>query len=448
MNKNLILEEQNPFQKLLNWKGWLKKTPQNSKVNPVALVKKDFDLLKKLFIGLEKDLGDDLIKSITSNVMKVNGKFTMVSRLGNVLEIEKVIKLSKGVKEGKLPLDKFIKILPEKFPDGELCASRFRKALTGLEAKVPKLEVTKGIKFSPKEQTKIVRNLIEIEKHWNKSTWTNLERQRGYKEFVDEMEIQILPNEFTTKRVSAKEYYDNGLELLQKELDLGNITQKEFDEIKAGFGEIDWKNWAWDIRKEKLPNNVKYAKRKVKFRIWDKKEYLQANNIEEYAAQGNCETGLDHSGQTESIVNIFPENYQGKPNRETVKNLIYHEISHAKDAGLGNKSQVKGYRKDYRPSPDVDLTQVDKKYYTTFSKEGKPTKKEWDFYKNYFVHPIENKVIFRATLEDIKTNINKWLKSRIKEYNEVGYDDIKSKKAAMKDTIGWLRDVQGFLKSI
>ena len=114
---------------------------------------------------------------------------------------------------------------------------------------------------------------------------------------------------------------------------------------------------------------------------------------------------------------------------------------------MKNQRQEKGYRKDYRPSADVDLTQVDKKYYTTFSKKGKPTKKEWDWYKNYFVHPIENKVIFRSTLEDIKTNINKWLKSRIKEYNEVGYDDIKSKKAAMKDTIGWLRDVQEFLKS-
>jgi len=38
MNKNLILEEQNPFQKLLNWKGWLKKTPQNSNTHRYTFI--------------------------------------------------------------------------------------------------------------------------------------------------------------------------------------------------------------------------------------------------------------------------------------------------------------------------------------------------------------------------------------------------------------------------
>lgn len=453
---NLISEEQSPFAKLFNWKGWLKKTP---KVKPGQLGADDLKLVNSLLSKVESQLGDELIDLLRKNVKLVEGKPVMVTRAGNVLDLEKVTRIVQGVKSGKVDLDKFIKILPEKFSDGTLCASKFRQQLSGQVSKVPSLAVTKGIKFSPQDQSKVLKNLNKIKQYWNKSTWTEAERKQGFKEIEDELEIAVLPESVKSKRVSKEDHKKWIDETLDKELEMGTINQQEYDFIKKE--NEDWfNNWSKFkyqslpmVQGVPIPNSVIYAKRTVRFKIWDKEIYLKHTG-EKDVTGGQCYL-IVNDGKTESIIDIFPDSY-GKefPGIERLKSLIYHEITHAKDASLFGSRGV-GYRKNYVTSTSNRLEDIDgKKFYKSTQKvRGKKGKtkqvmKEYDYYKNYFVHEIENRAIFRESLETMKVNANEWLRKRIDQYKKLGWDDLESKKRGMQDTINWLRDSKQFLKSV
>jgi len=391
-------------------------------------------------------LGAELVEGFINYTYVSADKLVIASRGGGQIELKYIFSMVEQSKAGKLNkeiLERFIKILPERFKNGELCASRFRQAMSGNIKNVPKLSVTKGIRFSPNEDSKILRNIIEIEKYWDKSKWTQQELQRGYKEIVEELDIAVSPDEYLLKKIPAEEAYNKWIEYLNDEVKLGMMTQTECDDAIIRLGKLDKKNWS--LETQKLPDSIKYLKRIVRYRIWDKQSYLKSTGKTELRDLGNCET-VNVGGKTEKIINILPENYPNKPSRDELKNLFYHEISHGKDVAL-NKSAK--YSKSYKPVADETID--GKGFYksTTRGKKGKVKEvmKEWDFYKNYFIHTIENKVRFRASLEDMKFNANEWLTNRVNQYRGVGWNELESRKRGMVDTINWLKSVNNFLKS-
>lgn len=389
-----------------------------------------------------KNIGDEsLITDLLDAAFMENDKLVILSRQGNKIDLKfilAILDMHNANKLDKEVFEKFIKILPEKFPDGQLCASRFRLAMGGNKlTRIPNLKVSKGIKFSLKEDSKIIKQVINLEKYWDKSTWTPKEVEQGYKEFTEVMDIALgletgLKSVKTGKKQWAIDYFTN-------ELKQGSITKQEFETFVK---EIEkWKDW--ELQTQVLPYSLRYAPREISIRIWDKQKFMQKYSglidpTGDYKPRANAMND-EIDGKTSVILNWIPENWSSKPTRETLRNIFYHEAGHAKDVSYKLKVP-----KDYRPQPEF-TDEVGKGFYKTFHK-GKEKIKEWDFYKNYFIHQVENKVITRAALEDMRSNANKWLKSRHQAYKDVGWDDLNSRKGSTQDTIEWFKSIKDFLR--
>jgi hypothetical protein len=417
------------------------------------------DDIQKLYKNLTKMkglVGEELFQNFVKGSVFTQGEWKLVTRTGNLWSVEKVSAAIKAAKEGRIQMDKLIKILPERFPNGQYCASSVRTELTGKPVVVPRFKVEQGVKFSQADEIKTLKAYDECLRNFDQSTWTEAERQLGHKKITTELEMTTA-DEYQYKQKNVEDRKKFMQEHIDKEKARGLISEVEYKNLQSLVDKMPKYGWDW----EKLPNTLKTGKRKVDFEIWDNAAYETKFGTKP-TSWGHHTRLDDKDGRTRHIIRLFPDNIKYstgakipiselRRNPKWSKNLFFHEVGHGKDPALTKSPKI---RRGYASTADgqdpkfVSKENPDGNWYWGQDKKGQKIQKPWDRDINYFIHPIENVAIFAAASKDLARTLNNYLKEEINSSIRIlGMGKQQARKEAMQSIEQKLKDWEDYLKN-